>query len=549
MDIEIFKVVFNNIVLRNLIFEYVRDSCQFDPYENKERFTWNQLIQLPFVLAGNGYLEQLKEYFKSGSIHFLTKMEGFRILRSAVLGGNLNIVKYILEQQRATHLCRNPMGNADVLTFAVQSKDENFEMVRFLCGLTDIKWHYEHALSKATLTQNIELVKFLNDRISATSKDYHIHLAIELAARVGRIDMIELLSKGRENVLSSAEVYHEAVSSSNIELLKYLKEKNVVYTDVGTWSAALMDVAAERGNLEILIWLNDNRIGSCTNAAIAKAAANGNLKIIQWLHHNRTEGCAPDAIDKASANGHLNIVQWLYHNRTEGFTSDSMDKAAKNGYLDVIKWLNQNTTASCTVRAMTDAAGEGYISLVKWLHENRSEGCTEQAMDQAAANGYLEMVMWLNENRSEGCSTHAMNMACYGGYLSIAQYLHENRSEGCTDAMDNAIRKGYQTIVEWMHANRTEGCSSAGAVIAEENGYPELAKWIRENRTECATYTKEIYNQQQYLAVSPTFLSFPSFNESQSSSSSLGETFPVPVPRCKKADRVIPLKKQKMPIK
>jgi len=33
------------------------------------------------------------------------------------------------------------------------------------------------------------------------------------------------------------------------------------------------------------------------------------------LHENRTEGCTKDAMDRAARNGHLDVVIWLNDNK------------------------------------------------------------------------------------------------------------------------------------------------------------------------------------------------------------------------------------------
>ena len=52
---------------------------------------------------------------------------------------------------------------------------------------------------------------------------------------------------------------------------------------------AVMDTVAGNGNLEILQWLQGNRIGGCTRAAMDIAATSGHLSIVKWLHDNSFE--------------------------------------------------------------------------------------------------------------------------------------------------------------------------------------------------------------------------------------------------------------------
>ena len=54
----------------------------------------------------------------------------------------------------------------------------------------------------------------------------------------------------------------------------------------------------------------------------------GDLDVVKWLHENRSEGCSIWAMDYAANNGHLEIVKFLHENRTEGCTTCAMDNAA-----------------------------------------------------------------------------------------------------------------------------------------------------------------------------------------------------------------------------
>jgi ankyrin repeat protein len=44
----------------------------------------------------------------------------------------------------------------------------------------------------------------------------------------------------------------------------------------------------------------------------------------------------------AAEKGHLEVIKWLHENRDEGCTSDAMDWAAKNGHQEVVKYLREN---------------------------------------------------------------------------------------------------------------------------------------------------------------------------------------------------------------
>ena len=242
----------------------------------------------------------------------------------------------------------------------------------------------------------------------------------------------------------SDQFFDHAAVNGELELLKRLPESI-------TGTTCAMNWAAEKGLLDVVKWLHENRTKGCTHRAMDSAAMNGHLDVVKWLHINRTEGCSKDAIESAAYYGHLEVVKWLHFNRSEGCGKWAMVRAACNGHLDVVKWLHSNRTEGCTSNAMDAAAQNGYLDIVKWLHYNRSEGCTVNAMDSAARNGHLDIVKWLHRNRTEGCTDFALQLAAGSGHLEVVQFLHANRTEGdIFKALSVAGRRDHSDIVTYL---------------------------------------------------------------------------------------------------
>ena len=65
----------------------------------------------------------------------------------------------------------------------------------------------------------------------------------------------------------------------------------------------LIDIAAARGHLDMVKYLHDHNIGTCTVNAIDIAALNGHTDVVKFLYENRTEGCTTIAIDLAARGG------------------------------------------------------------------------------------------------------------------------------------------------------------------------------------------------------------------------------------------------------
>ncbi|OQR88407.1 ankyrin repeat, partial [Thraustotheca clavata] len=139
-----------------------------------------------------------------------------------------------------------------------------------------------------------------------------------------------------------------AIAGNHGCLLEYLVDKHngdatrIGYIETATYEGYAIDIAAKKGQLNMVQYLHKSGNTACTTNAMDRAAANEHFDIVQWLHENRTEGCISDAIDEAASRGHLKIIKFLYENRSEKSTESVMSLASRGGHLDVIKYLEQN---------------------------------------------------------------------------------------------------------------------------------------------------------------------------------------------------------------
>ncbi|KAJ3312087.1 hypothetical protein HDU76_002964, partial [Blyttiomyces sp. JEL0837] len=192
------------------------------------------------------------------------------------------------------------------------------------------------------------------------------------------------------------------------------------------------------------------------------AAKYGKLEVLQYLHENNISTCTTEAMDLASENGHLSVVEYLHENRSEGCTTEAMDAAARNGHLEVVKFLHYNRNEGCTKAAMTDAAREGHVDVVRFLNENRNEGHYKCIVWDAIRFQRFEVVKYLHESVATACEwfgTKAMDLAAFNGDLRIVRYLYLNRPwEGfsfdglleCASQSDDRMRGANLRVVEFL---------------------------------------------------------------------------------------------------
>lgn len=182
--------------------------------------------------------------------------------------------------------------------------------------------------------------------------------------------------------------YENTIKFGHLRLVMWAREKKYL-SDFDS-----CDIAAENGQLRVLMWLRQHKVSPCDYKTCFIAARNGHLKVLKWLRKNN---CSWNewTIINAAINGYLKIVKWARENGCP-WSELTCAEAAKNGQLEVLKWLHKN---GCPWSEVTcaEAASQGHLEVLKWLHEN---GCPwdEKACNLAAYNGHTHILKYLKEN-------------------------------------------------------------------------------------------------------------------------------------------------------
>ncbi|EFA85015.1 hypothetical protein PPL_02010 [Heterostelium album PN500] len=387
------------------------------------------------------------------------------MLLSAVNAKQAATIEYLLREGKET------MIPLEVIEAAIKVK--SMEILQLLS--TKSGYYGVTAYELAINTGSLEIVKFVHARTTARPSTPY-----EKAALIGSLDIVKWLFENQISVCNPA-AFDCACYSGNMELVNYLFDKvamertkfavqNAIIKGnlelVKLLSAPLHDhfegainLTAEKGQLSILKWLNENRTDLLfTPEAMDLAVKNNHFNVARWLHLNRTEGCSSKAIDYAARHGYLDVVQFLNENYSNGFSDDAILSAIENGYLDVVQYLCDNTKAKIPKKALFKAVFNGYTDIVKYLYSKTQTDEADSLMNVAAERGHMEILMWLDE-MGETCTTGAMDNAAGSNQIQILRWLHENRSEGCTHfAMEKALfdTDSSLEVVEWLYNNRTE---------------------------------------------------------------------------------------------
>ncbi|EFA82951.1 peptidase C1A family protein [Heterostelium album PN500] len=331
MDTKLFLRVFNNRLLR----EYICSKVTFIHVDlfKQNIYKWNHVIISPSLMAGNNYIQLLKDYFvnnnndnndkKNKWYHNFIKSNKISIKKERYL---VNVIASV---------------NASILYLEKHIRDYTTSII-----------DYRQIVEIAPYSRDKEmfqwvLSKFINQVTNDDKPSIRRRLVKSLrnTLQLGRIDLIECLFESNQYInIKDPDIIHIIIDSSVhhgfahiLEWLIDIKQVWLAFETVDNY----IDIAARHGYLELIKILHHNSIGSCTTSAIEKAAANGHFEVVLWLCMNKNEGFSSRAIEVAERNGHMDIVQFLQqYNRN--VSNQSMDNASIS-YSNAINILKSHT--------------------------------------------------------------------------------------------------------------------------------------------------------------------------------------------------------------
>lgn len=119
---------------------------------------------------------------------------------------------------------------------------------------------------------------------------------------------------------------------------------------------------AERGNLGIVRWILD-RGYELPTSMLDVAAEMGNMPLLLFLHERGTSGCLNLAMGYAAEFGHLDIIKFLHENRTEANDEVNYD----HGFSSFLP--HQKVDETCASYLPLKAARKGH-DCIKYAHDS-----------------------------------------------------------------------------------------------------------------------------------------------------------------------------------
>jgi hypothetical protein len=285
---------------------------------------------------------------------------------------------------------------------------------------------------------------------------------ITFAAQKGSIEILKWILEIGDGKLPE-NIFSQAVSSQNLDLLNWLFEQNCPLT------TQAFSQAAHKKNVKQLIWLKEH---GCPwdETTFASAAEYGNFENLKWLHEN---GCPWDdrTISGAALFGNFEIFKWLHGNGCPWGSQATVSAAMhdyrrfspkKTGHFKILKFLVDH---GCPMVEATSSAAGHTLGLIQWLEK---KGCPLKNFWRGWMD--LDVLKWAH--RTHGVSMTDIDLFYFvvAGDLEAITWLHGKGAKLTNNYVLIAGSQGHWKVLEFLVKNK---CTHHGNLkMSMEKWYP-----------------------------------------------------------------------------
>ncbi|EFA84694.1 hypothetical protein PPL_01686 [Heterostelium album PN500] len=339
MKSELFKLEFNNLVIRSNI---------FNKFQNKEVYGGHVQI-IDWLINNRTDRDDLQ-------------------LRNGMIGIALNkFQKHIPDWLLSNGYIEDREYEASELGFKFSLND----LYQWL-STTKIRINFtSNDFDEAARKSSLDVVKWINDHNNQGCSKSAMYNAFTRC----KFETVRWLHENRTEgthticLFSQKSLTKESEKSQTFEMVKWYHQNRTE-----GFSHGFMDFVASF-SLDIVKFLHQNRSEGCTNLAMFNAGLAGQLEIFKFLKENRTEGVSSDLIGSLCYYGQLEMIQYLYETgkpNEYNWSFNLMDLAIKSSNLDLVKWINQNTThVSTTINVFDNALSRKDFEMIQYLIDSK----------------------------------------------------------------------------------------------------------------------------------------------------------------------------------
>lgn len=244
-------------------------------------------------------------------------------LSGAAGSGHFGMAKWVFRSLRDG--CRSPSA-AEQVAVGRAAAGGHFDIVKWLHAHRSEAGRPQYDWSEAAAHGNLDIIEWFVENSDRVAHSVELDFAIEC----GDLEVIKWLHENT-TVGCSDSAMDTAAEYDHLEILEWLQENRTEGC-----SEAAIDCAAKEDNLEIVQWLHANRTEGCSQEAMDYSPS---FDMTEWLHWNRSEGCTTLAMDNAAERGDVETLLFLHAYRSEGCTIQAAVSAHFGGYMAIFEWL------------------------------------------------------------------------------------------------------------------------------------------------------------------------------------------------------------------
>ncbi|KAK1943471.1 hypothetical protein P3T76_004867 [Phytophthora citrophthora] len=404
-------------VLTERSYQYVKAACAVKEYLADRIGIFTTLMEfiqisttgkVSVTLSETGRLE----FVNQGSVK-QQKLD--TLFTQAVMNGTTELVEFLLGEMS---------GGVIGLSLLTAARLGHIELVKLLLGKSE-PWEIQfYALEEAAKARKVKVVDYLRKwcgptRMARIIADMRKTGDEEAAVQLANLPLLTAVAVALPLKIQDIDhilyLVNHFLMPSTIDAAVYLDLRQVtkVFGSCRPWTVGVMDGAASRGRLDIIIQLHNNRSEGCSAAAFNGAAANNHCEVLRFLHMWYVDSCNfTEALTSAVGAGHLQAVVYLIlsvatrHGNPRPNYDIVFDAVVLNGRVTILEFLLRTNDVRIMMRRgtyrrlVTTAAKNGLTDVLRVLlcAERTPNVNVPEVLEYAAATGNVDIVSLLLEH-------------------------------------------------------------------------------------------------------------------------------------------------------
>ncbi|KAL2911459.1 hypothetical protein HK105_209071 [Polyrhizophydium stewartii] len=238
------------------------------------------------------------------------------------------------------------------------------------------------------------------------------------------------------------------------------------------------------------IWLLEDMIDVCKmvepSIHLARdAALVGQLEVLKFLHE-RMPGQTWEASvgNLAAISGNLDAVVWLNEQHSECLDSSAFQGAVQGNHMHIVRWLAERFTFACDRRLFYDAASNDNFEMIQFLEERIPQALDNMEPEDPFVSSDIRVLEWL-ESRSLIVPREILAHIASEGKIDVLEWaMARFRTELQEDGLGAAHQRLHNLLLKWAY-QRGVPFTVKSAEWAANNHNVDLMAWMISRDAEC----------------------------------------------------------------